>query len=206
MSVPAERRKQVQQEIAEWVAGHGKRHGDGAVLSERYPDVPTSTLLRWYKAEIHKLGAGAHQVARAAVKVAKTEAKKAQQRKTRSRRVTLGKTKPLLPEPVTPEAINPSTRSAIDQVRECVQHAENVLDYCTNDEGQIRNPKLYLAASNHMRNSVETLAKISERLNDAQRIEQVHAAIFEEIRKADPATAERILIRLQHLQELWGLQ
>jgi hypothetical protein len=91
-------------------------------------------------------------------------------------------------------------------VRVCIQHAETVVKYCTLEDGRIRNPRLYLQASNHMRASVESLAKIAERLNDAQRIEQVHKAIFEEIRACDPETAERILQRLQHLQETWGLR
>lgn len=207
MAVSAERRKQIQAEILELITKQGgAKRGDAVALVERYPDVPQSTLMRWHKKILNESGLSRQQNARESVRQAKAGAKNGRRRKP-ERRVTLRDAKKVLPEPVSPETINPlAARSAIDQVRICIQHGENVLKYCTLPDGKIRNPKMYLQASNHIRASVESLGKISERLNDAQRIEQVHAAIFDEIRKCDPETAERILHRLQHLQELWGLR
>lgn len=211
MAVSAERREQAREDIRQWIEEHGVNRGDGLKLAERYPDVATSTFLRWYQQAVLDAKAGKKQVARRQVAEAKKAAKDGRRRKktphNSTSKTAANTASTVLPEPVSPETINPlAARSAIDQVRECIQHADTVVQYCTLDDGRIRNPNLYLKASAHMRASVETLAKVAERLNDAQRIEQIHKVIFEEIRKADPATAKRILDRLQHLQVMWGLR
>jgi hypothetical protein len=206
MAVSAERRKEVQDAIRARLA-EGVSRGDGVKIAADFPDVPKSTILRWYQSAVAEAGQTQHAQARAAVSDAKQAARESRRRKGPARATPYRALKASLPTPVTPETINPmAARTAIDQVRVCIQHAETVVKYCTLEDGRIRNPRLYLQASNHMRASVESLAKIAERLNDAQRIEQVHKAIFEEIRACDPETAERILQRLQHLQETWGLR
>lgn len=209
MELTTERREEIQAAIRQWVDEHGARRGDGVALAARFSDAPKSTVLRWYKQIVNAAGANPKKVSKEAAKQSKKDAKAIRltpDKRTARRKAGLA-VREVLPEPVTPEAINPmATRTAIDQVRDCIQHADNVVQYCTLEDGRIRNPTLYLKASNHMRASVESLAKIAERLNDAQRIEQVHAAIFEEISKADRDTAERILQRIQNLQETWGLR
>lgn len=205
MAVSAERRKEVQDAIRARLA-EGVSRGDGVKIAADFPDVPKSTILRWYQAAVAEAGQTPHAQARAAVVEAKRAARDEKKRKG-TRTTPHRALKAALPTPVSPETINPlAARSAIEQVRVCIQHAETVVQYCTLPDGKIRNPRLYLQASNHMRASVESLAKIAERLNDAQRIEQVHAVIFEEIRACAPEVAERILQRLQNLQESWGLR
>ena len=210
MAVTAERRKEIQAEIRQWLEEQGVSRGDGARMVEKYQDVPRSTVLRWYKQLVNETGASRKKVAKTVAKKIKSGAKEIR-KKASGRRVTLRKvakvTKEIVPETVSIEDINPvAAISAVDQARECIQHATNVLDYCISTDGRLRNPNLYLKASAHQRASIETLAKITEQLNDAQRIDQTLAAIFEEIRKVDRDAAERILLRLQHLQTLWGLR
>jgi hypothetical protein len=56
-----------------------------------------------------------------------------------------------------------------------MSHARLVVGYCQTEDGRVRNPKLLLQASSHLRASIE----------------QIHAALFEEIRAVDPAPSPR---------------
>jgi hypothetical protein len=112
----------------------------------------------------------------------------------------------VLPVVVTPDAINPiANTSAVALVHECIGYAREALAFCRTAEGKIRNLKGFLQGVNAILSAVNTLSRVAERLMDAQKIEAMHAAMFEEIRKADPETAERIVKRLRALKDSWGM-
>lgn len=111
-----------------------------------------------------------------------------------------------LPVAVTPGAIArvPNAR-AVDLVYECVEHARKALAFCQREDGSIKNLKGFIAASAHQRASIETLARVAERINDAQKIQQIQDAMLEEIRKEAPEVAARIFQRLDAVLKGWGI-
>jgi hypothetical protein len=84
----------------------------------------------------------------------------------------------------------------MDRLNQCVMAAAQAVDHARLEDGRIRNAKLLLAASEHMRRCVETAGRITEVMMRAERVERFHAAIIEEIGKEAPVVAERLAMRL----------
>lgn len=95
--------------------------------------------------------------------------------------------------------------NAVELIGQCVKDAHAVKQFCLNQDGKIRNAKLFLQASAHARSSAETLSRIAERINDAQKIEQMLNTMIEEVRRESPEVADRILARLAVLLDAWGM-
>jgi hypothetical protein len=107
---------------------------------------------------------------------------------------------------LSPATITRGTNSnAIDLVHECIGHARKALAFCMTEDGGIRNLKGFIGASSHQRASVETLARIAERMNDAQKIQQIQDAMLEEIRLESPEVAARIYKRIDAVLATWGI-
>lgn len=74
----------------------------------------------------------------------------------------------------------------------CITTAEKVMATCNTKEG-ITNPDLLLRASTHLRQSVETSAKLMEMVWDIRRTEAFHYAIFTRLKGRDPELVKLIL-------------
>jgi hypothetical protein len=72
------------------------------------------------------------------------------------------------------------------------------MTHARTDDGKVRNARLLLAASEHLRRCIETAAKITDTLMRADKVERYHTAIIEEI------AAERILLHISRLTAAWG--
>jgi hypothetical protein len=92
----------------------------------------------------------------------------------------------------------------IDRLNTCITAADQLMSHARNDDGKVRNARLLLAASEHLRRCVDTAARITDTLMRAEKVERYHAAIIEEIAAENPATAERILMRISRLTAAWG--
>jgi hypothetical protein len=92
----------------------------------------------------------------------------------------------------------------IDRLNTCLSVAEQLMAHARTDDGKVRNSKLLLTASEHLRRCIDTAARITDTLMRAEKIERYHAAIMEEIGAESPETAERMLGRLSRLTATWG--
>lgn len=114
-----------------------------------------------------------------------------------------------LPAAIEPgDLVNMSAPDIGAKLNACIRHAELVLDALTTqtDEGtQILDPVIYLRASDHLRRTVETMAKISEIIWDVRRTDAFHARIFEVMRRHDPALVREITSELETLNREWGI-
>lgn len=185
MAVSKARKAEIKQELVDWLTAGG---GDLEVESfrQRFPEVSRTTFFRYLKEA--RIVAGRKEVA---------ETLKTAQELREADAVA----RQMLPVPVTPDMVMPvSNSNALEVLAEVMTMARRVAENCER-EGKIRNQKGFLQAARTLLASVDTAARVSERLHDAQRIEQMHAAIFEEIRKESPETAGRILQRIQDLQQ-----
>lgn len=195
MSAKTQRREHVQEAIIAWILAGGDDEKVEA-FRQQFADVPRRTFYRWLKEA--RLAAGNRTPAPAVVRARELAREQAPEKAAE----LVGT---LMPHPVTPNSISPvGNVTAIEMVKECITHARKAMEHALRPDGKIANAKLYLAASAHQRASIETLNKISERLNDAAKIEHIQAAIIGEIRKESPETAERILRRIESILAAWG--
>ncbi len=71
-------------------------------------------------------------------------------------------------------------------------------------DGNVRNPKMLLSASDQLRGCAETIQRVHERINERQRIEEFHRRIIIEVRKESSVAAERIFAALDRLSQEFG--
>ena len=71
----------------------------------------------------------------------------------------------------------------MDRLNQCVAAADQVIAFARTSEGAVRNSKLLLSASEHLRRCLETAARVTETMMRAERVERFHAVIIEEIGK-----------------------
>lgn len=90
------------------------------------------------------------------------------------------------------------------KLEKCIATAERVMEVCTKDDS-ISNPDLLLRASNHLRQSVESSAKIMEMAWDVKRTEAFHYAIFRRIKDRDPELVKLILEDLRAVSLEMGM-
>ena len=60
-----------------------------------------------------------------------------------------------------------------------------------------------LASAEALRKTLETALKLYETIGDLQTVERFLAAVFAELRAADPKLARRVVERLQGIQGRW---
>ncbi|MCE2580750.1 hypothetical protein LDL36_20325 [Komagataeibacter sp. FNDCR1] len=104
---------------------------------------------------------------------------------------------PVVPDP--DEIVGLGVGKIVDQMQMCMNVARRILKYSFRDDGKPRNAKLALSASEHLRRSVDTMARLYEMMIAYQQVEAFHKTIFEVIRDVDPIVAETILGRLRQL-------
>lgn len=109
-----------------------------------------------------------------------------------------------LPAPVrVDEVVGTGPIPVIDHLRKCTKAADDVIAYARTTEGRVRNAKLLLTASEHMRRTIETAARLYEAMRSVNQVDAFHAAIIEEIARESPEVAGRILERVAVLSNQW---
>ena len=86
----------------------------------------------------------------------------------------------------------------------CLTDAQQILAYARTPDGAVRNAKLILMGSNHMRQTIETVARIQDTLLQMAQVKRFHQAIFDMLRQESPAFAERVVVRLRQLNVQWA--
>jgi hypothetical protein len=92
----------------------------------------------------------------------------------------------------------------IDRLNVCLQVADELMSHARSENGTVRNSRLLLTASEHLRRCIDTAARITDTLMRAEKIERYHSAIIGVIAEESPETAERILARISQLTAAWG--
>lgn len=102
-------------------------------------------------------------------------------------------------------AARPGGRLAfMDILQQCLDDAEQVRAYARLPDGSPRSARLILAASKHLRQTIETAARIQETLASMAQLDEFHRAIMAGIAEESPATAERIVLRLRQISNTWA--
>lgn len=93
---------------------------------------------------------------------------------------------------------------AIEKLHSCIRTAEQVMAHARTADGRVRNAKMLLAASEHVRRNVESLIRIRQAVMDLAQLERFHEAIFDVLREESPELVERVVMRLQQLSAQWS--
>jgi len=109
-----------------------------------------------------------------------------------------------LPQQTNPVAAMAAPVPVLDLLRESIATAQQVMAFARNGDGSVRMAKTLLAASEHMRRTLETATKVHEAMRDVQQVEQQQQIILDEIKKESPETAMRIVRRLQEHMQSWN--
>lgn len=89
----------------------------------------------------------------------------------------------------------------------CIQIAEQLIAHARTEDGGVRSPKQLLAASEHMRRTMETAARLQESLRQTAEMDRFHQAILKlvgDVAGEHPEAAEAIVTRLSQLAVTWG--
>jgi hypothetical protein len=97
-----------------------------------------------------------------------------------------------------------SALAVVEKLQECVRVAESLMKHARMPDGAIRNSGLLLKASEHLRRTLETAARLQEAMMQVSQVERFHSLIIAEVAKESPEAAERILAAVGGLADSWG--
>ena len=86
----------------------------------------------------------------------------------------------------------------------CIADAQQILAFARTEDGRVRNARLILAASQHLRQTLETAAKIQQSVLSIANIDEFHGAILAELSACAPELGEKVVQRLRQLTSRWS--
>jgi hypothetical protein len=98
-----------------------------------------------------------------------------------------------------PSAMMGAAIPLLHHLQGVIADAKRVREVALAPDGRVRNAKLFLAAAESLRRSLETAARLQATMNDLAAVEAFHRAIIDVIRQESPELAQRVLRRLDHL-------
>jgi len=211
MAITQDEAAQLRDKVDRAVLKEIERAGPAAfssnVIVERFKGKGASraTLFRWIKATLES-GKPAEALKMKAKAAMKRRAKRTAEPATEAAREVVR----ALPSPLdVAAAIAPAAPETgvpfLDELKGCLMRAHKMVDHALAEDGKLRNAKLFLQGSEHVRRTIETLARVQEALLQTEHIKRYHDAMFDALRQESPEVAERILIRLRQLNLAWSV-
>ena len=84
-------------------------------------------------------------------------------------------------------------------LNDCLRHAQAVIEYAKGTDGRLRSPKLLLAASRAMAETLRTAAAVSAVLLDERQTRDFYRAIMDELAAEAPELRARVAARFEAL-------
>ena len=193
---------EIEAAVIEAVCRVGLDRFDKAAMIKRFSDrgAGRSTLYRMVEAPL-KSGRAGRALADA---VAKAAAKAEEARLARIPAEKAEAVGELMPRIVTPDKlVTGGGVSAVEQITRCLQTAEKIMAHASTDEGNVKNAKLLIAATNLLRQTLETSIKLHAAMREGQALEAYQDAVLSEIAMESPECAERIHARLLAFTASW---
>jgi hypothetical protein len=201
--VTSERKREIKSRILELLAQYGRTYDFAQLLSE-CSDVPKTTFYRWVRqiqatsAPAEEATASARAAIAADVQVLGSEAAVVDR--------DLQLIAQEMPEVPTAAALTGLNMVQIaGRLRGLLANAAAMKAHSLGADGKIRNPRLYLQASEHERRVLETASRLVEQSYDRNSVEQVFNAIFIRLRQRDPEMVRLVLEDLRALNNGWSM-
>jgi hypothetical protein len=111
----------------------------------------------------------------------------------------------VLPFPAAPELVlGGGPVSMMEHLATAIRAAQEVMAHTRGPDGKVRNARLLLAASDRLRQCLDTALGIYAAMHDLRRIETFNAAVVAEIAQESGDLAERVMARLHRIAGEWG--
>lgn len=198
----SETKQEVMSKIRSALAQYGRAY-DFALLLAEYPDVPKTTFYRWVR-QIEGTGAPAAQAiaeAREAVRQDAVELGSESAVVARDLQ-SIAETMPVVATAGDFSGLN--IGEIARRLHSCLMTAATLKNHATGEDGKIRNPKLYLQASEHERRTLDTASRLADQIYDRNQLDQLFEAIFSRLRDRDPEVVRLILADLRAINNGWG--
>ena len=152
-----------------------------------------ATIYRWL-AELKKSGRmGAHVAARVREAVAERAARAPDPAADAAREVAAVMPRPLGPDDITAAG---GIGDFVATLTTCMQTAQKILAQATAPDGTIRQPRLAIVASEHLRRCLETAARVAATMRDVNNLARFHGEVIAAVQAEAPEVAERLAQRL----------
>jgi hypothetical protein len=160
-----------------------------------------ATLFRWISAEVESGRPG-----QAMTKKIKASAARRAKRAADPAADAAAEVGEHLPAVLTASDVLPGSGvvAVVERLRECVEIAQKIIKYSQTSDGQVRNAKLLLAGSEHLRRVIDSCVRLQESAMQLSQVERFHSLIIAEVAKESPEAAERILAAVGRLADSWG--
>jgi hypothetical protein len=99
-----------------------------------------------------------------------------------------------------------SVTEFIGKLQACIRAAEQVMAFARKEDGTVKMSKTLLAASEHLRRSLETAVKLHEAIRTVSDIDRFHdelIAVVGEVAEKHPAAAEFLLGKMREVAARW---
>jgi hypothetical protein len=199
-----EERKQLQtafdDEVVAAIGKFGPDH-DKTPLIKKYValGINQATVYRWYSRVIAS-GRPGLELADTVAAAAEERASRTPEPATEAAREVVA----IIPKPPrVDEVVSSGVGAVIDKLQTCMGIADELMAHARTAEGKPRNVKLLLAASEHLRRTIDTTIRLQEAVNEVSQVEAFQRAVFDVLREEDPGMVERVLKRLRQLNEQW---
>jgi hypothetical protein len=93
----------------------------------------------------------------------------------------------------------------LDELKGCLARGHKMVDHSLAEDGKLRNAKVFLQGSEHIRRTIETIARVQDGLLQTNQIKRYHQVMFDALRRESPEVVERILIQLRQLNLAWSV-
>lgn len=203
VSVAGERKKEIKRRIVEALAQYGRTYDFAQLLAE-YPEVPKTTFYRWVRqiqatpVPTEEALASARAAVAADAQVLGSEAAVVDQD---LQLIAQGMAE--VPTAAALTGLNMMQIAA--RLRGLLANAVAMKVHAQGEGGKIRNPRLFLQASEHERRVLETASRLVDQSYDRNSIEQLHNALFARLRERDPEFVRVVLGDLRSLNNAWGM-
>lgn len=93
--------------------------------------------------------------------------------------------------------------AVVEKLMLCVQAGVDCMEHARHADGRVRISKTLIAASEHLRKTLETAARLHESMVSMQKLERYMDAMFAELEVESPDLAARVLARLKAVDATW---
>ncbi len=164
-----------------------------------------STLYRWFDAYAVKSKPGARLAKKARRVIARERAKG----RTELEAVAAVAERALEAAPLV--GLAATGRGALDvlaTLRTCIENAEAVVQFARHPDGRVKMSRTLLAASEHLRRSVDSVVRLQASIHNVSQIEEFHrgiVAMLEDVAREYPQIAPLVLGRLRAMTAAWRM-
>lgn len=91
------------------------------------------------------------------------------------------------------------------ELTKIMRSAEEIMNSQRSEETRrVKNPRIFLMASEHKRRILETYMKLHERIMETMKVQNFHKAVMDILMEADPEMAQKVVKRLDELNDRMG--